>query len=108
MIQGEWPGTAESLLERLLMLESSLGRFRDADRPKGPRLIDLDLLVFGTEVRGGARLALPHPRLNARRFALEPLVEVAPDEIDPRQGRPWSQWLGLVEPQGVDRTDRTW
>ncbi len=64
------------LLERLLDIEQRLGRVR---RERfGPRTIDLDLLVYGDEVLDEPGLTLPHPRLHERRFALEPLAELAP------------------------------
>lgn len=108
VIAGDWGGSPESLLERLLMIESRLGRERDSRRPKGPRVIDLDLLLIGGETRQTSRLTLPHPGLTSRRFALEPLLEVAPHLVHPWNGRPWQHLLLLLSPQGVDRTDLTW
>lgn len=108
VVSGEWSGTAESLLERLLLLEAAEGRHRDPSRPKGPRLVDLDLLVFGTELRASDRLTLPHPRLVFRRFALEPLIEVDAAAVDPRTGEPWTRILDALPLQGVDRTSRPW
>ena len=105
---GSWPGTADSLLERLLMLESRLGRLRDPARPKGPRVLDLDLLAFGNEVRETPRLWLPHPRLAERRFALEPLIELDAVAADPSTGRLWAELPAALGAQGVDRTDLSW
>lgn len=66
------------LLDRLLAVERELGRVR-GDGPRfGPRAIDLDLLLFGREVVDEDGLAVPHPRLAERRFALEPLHELDP------------------------------
>jgi 2-amino-4-hydroxy-6-hydroxymethyldihydropteridine diphosphokinase len=66
------------LLERLLAIEGRLGRVR-GDGPRfGPRTIDLDLLVYGDETIDEHGLTVPHPRLAKRRFALEPLAELAP------------------------------
>lgn len=107
-VAGDWPGTAESLLERLLMFEAGQGRRRDATRPKGPRVLDLDLLVFGDVVLFSSRLTLPHPGLTERRFALEPLVAVEPDLRDPRSGALWAETLKLLPPQGVDLRAQTW
>lgn len=108
VVEGYWTGTPWSVLERLLMLESHLGRTRDPRRPKGPRLIDLDLLLFGTEIVQSLRLSVPHPALGDRRFALEPLLELAPGLLDPRTGVPWALRMASVGGQGVDRHDRTW
>jgi len=108
VIAGEWVGSASGLLERLLMLESRQGRVRSPSRPKGPRLVDLDLLCFGGELSATPRLWLPHPRLASRRFALEPLVELDSQALDPRTGDRWSVILGSLPDQGVDRVRRTW
>jgi 2-amino-4-hydroxy-6-hydroxymethyldihydropteridine diphosphokinase len=73
------------LLGRLLDVEQRLGRVR-AER-FGPRTIDLDLLLYGDEIVDEPGLTLPHPRLHERRFALEPLAELAPDLAVPGRGR---------------------
>jgi 2-amino-4-hydroxy-6-hydroxymethyldihydropteridine diphosphokinase len=62
------------LLDLLLEIERSLGRVRS--ERWGPRVIDLDLLVYGGEVVDEPGLRVPHPRLHERRFALEPLAEL--------------------------------
>ena len=73
------------LLELLLEIERSLGRDRSGER-FGPRTIDLDLLVAGDRTCDEPGLMLPHPRLHERRFALEPLAELAPDLVVPGRG----------------------
>ena len=72
---------AEELLDLCLEIERGLGRVRSA--PKGPRVIDLDLLLAGDDISTSGRLELPHPRLHLRRFVLEPLCEIAPDAWHP-------------------------
>lgn len=73
------------LLDVLLAVERELGRER---RERwGPRTIDLDLLVYGEETLDEPGLAVPHPRLHERRFALEPLAELAPGLVIPGLGR---------------------
>jgi 2-amino-4-hydroxy-6-hydroxymethyldihydropteridine diphosphokinase len=67
------------LLERLLEIERGLGRNRATERRWGPRVIDLDLLLFGEETIDEPGLTVPHPRLADRRFVLEPLCELAPE-----------------------------
>jgi 2-amino-4-hydroxy-6-hydroxymethyldihydropteridine diphosphokinase len=74
------------LLDVLLRVELELGRTRDGER-WGPRTIDLDLLVHGSRVVDEPGLRVPHPRLHERRFALEPLAELAPDLEIPRRGK---------------------
>jgi 2-amino-4-hydroxy-6-hydroxymethyldihydropteridine diphosphokinase len=73
--------TPEQIMARLLRIEYALGRRRD--RPKGPRIIDLDLLLYGKEKRATEFLTLPHPRLHLRRFVLTPLAELAPECMHP-------------------------
>ena len=69
---------ARELLDRLLAIERRLGRERGEGPRFGPRTIDLDLLVFGTETIVEPGLQVPHPRLAERMFALEPLAELEP------------------------------
>jgi 2-amino-4-hydroxy-6-hydroxymethyldihydropteridine diphosphokinase len=76
--------TPESMIGRLQALEKEFGR-----QPKlvlnEPRPLDLDLIVFGSEVRPGPALILPHPRAHERRFVLQPLSEIAPELVLPGQ-----------------------
>jgi 2-amino-4-hydroxy-6-hydroxymethyldihydropteridine diphosphokinase len=82
------------LLERLLAVEERLGRVR---RERwGPRTIDLDLLLYGDDVVDEPGLTVPHPRLHERRFALEPLSDLAPSLEIPGKG-PISALLAELE-----------
>ena len=63
------------LLGRILALEQAMGRRRL--QPKGPRTIDIDILLFGNSVVDTSELVIPHPVLHERRFVLEPLSEIA-------------------------------
>ena len=69
------------LLSRMLALEQSMGRVRT--KPKGPRTIDIDILLFGNDVLDTPELTVPHPAMHQRRFVLEPLAEIAPDAMHP-------------------------
>lgn len=71
----------EQLMARLLRVEYALGRKREV--AKGPRVIDLDLLLYGDHTSATELLTLPHPRLHLRRFVLTPLAELAPDLVHP-------------------------
>jgi 2-amino-4-hydroxy-6-hydroxymethyldihydropteridine diphosphokinase len=75
----------QELLDRLLGIELALGRRRDGPR-RGPRTIDLDLLLHGEAVVNEPDLQLPHPRLHERRFVLEPLAELTPGLVVPGHG----------------------
>lgn len=82
-------GTAEvrttlaprELLDRLLEIERELGRVRD--EKWGPRLLDLDLLLYGEQIVSSSELKVPHPLMAERRFVLEPLATIAPDVLHP-------------------------
>jgi 2-amino-4-hydroxy-6-hydroxymethyldihydropteridine diphosphokinase len=72
------------LMRALLEIERAMGRERVV--AKGPRMIDLDLLLYGDRVMNTAELTLPHPEMQERRFVLEPLSEVAGDWVHPVLG----------------------
>jgi 2-amino-4-hydroxy-6-hydroxymethyldihydropteridine diphosphokinase len=67
---------AKELMEQILKIEKSMGRERK--EKYGPRLIDLDILLFNQEQRDDIFLTIPHPQMQNRRFALVPLAEIAP------------------------------
>ena len=72
---------AKQLLRRILKAERTMGRIRK--EKYGPRIIDIDILLFNDERHNYQFLNLPHPELQNRRFALMPLAEIAPDIIHP-------------------------
>ena len=73
----------QQLLSAILRIEKELGRDRETAQPKGPRTIDIDILLFGNFVVDTPILTVPHPALHQRRFVLEPLAEIAPDVRHP-------------------------
>lgn len=73
--------TPENLLLECQRVESEMGRQRNI--AKGPRIIDLDILLYGELIVNTQRLIIPHPRLEHRRFVLEPLAEIAPNALHP-------------------------
>jgi 2-amino-4-hydroxy-6-hydroxymethyldihydropteridine diphosphokinase len=94
--------TPEQVLARLLRIEYALGRRRETE--KGPRTIDLDLLLCGDAVRRTELLTLPHPRLHLRRFVLAPLAEIAPAARHPTLGLTASEMLAnLTDTAAVRR-----
>ena len=91
------------LLRRILELEHALGRKRR--RPKGPRTVDVDILLFGRAVVGLPGLKIPHPALHQRRFVLAPLAEIAPEARHPVLKRTVRELLDAL-PAGDARVRR--
>ncbi len=78
---------AAALLRSLLAIEAARGRVRAGGPPGGPRVLDLDLLLYGNHVIREPELIVPHPRLHERAFVLQPLAEIEPDLEIPGRGR---------------------
>ncbi|HVR80614.1 MAG TPA: 2-amino-4-hydroxy-6-hydroxymethyldihydropteridine diphosphokinase [Luteimonas sp.] len=75
------------LLDAMLGIERAFGRERDQDGERwGPRVLDLDLLLYDSAVIDEPGLRVPHPHLHERTFALLPLVEITPDAFIPGRG----------------------
>jgi 2-amino-4-hydroxy-6-hydroxymethyldihydropteridine diphosphokinase len=72
---------ARELMSRLLEIERTLGRERV--QKKGPRTIDIDILLLGDLVVNSSQVTIPHPAMAERRFVLEPLGEIAPEAVHP-------------------------
>lgn len=96
----------QRLLTILQRIEQDLGRRRERGR-WGPRTIDLDILVWEGEVIADANLQVPHLELHKRRFALEPLVELAPHLKHPVLGVSVKELLARLDPQDVRRLSAT-
>ena len=71
----------KQLLNAVLDIEKEMGRKRL--KKKGPRTIDIDILLFGNSVIDTKGLTVPHPAMHERRFVLEPLAEIAPEVRHP-------------------------
>ena len=89
------------LLARTQRIEREMGRKRIA--AKGPRVIDVDILLYWESVIRTESLEIPHPRLVERRFVLEPLAEIAPELRHPVTRETVREMLGRVAGQGVRR-----
>jgi 2-amino-4-hydroxy-6-hydroxymethyldihydropteridine diphosphokinase len=92
-----------ALLDALLAIEVRAGRSRGV--PNGPRILDLDLLVYADSVLDAPGLVIPHPRLRERAFVLLPLADIAPGLDVPGQGRV-ADLLKQVDTGGCMRLDR--
>jgi 2-amino-4-hydroxy-6-hydroxymethyldihydropteridine diphosphokinase len=89
------------LLLRIGNIERDMGRKRQV--AKGPRNIDIDILLYGRAVVSSDRLQIPHPRMDERRFVLEPLAELAPDLRHPIHRRTIAEMLGSAPDQRLVR-----
>ena len=83
------------LMRELLKIERAMGRERTV--PKGPRVIDLDLLLYGKAEIEMDELTVPHPAMQERRFVLEPLSEIAPAMVHPVLGLTVGAMLGRLK-----------
>jgi 2-amino-4-hydroxy-6-hydroxymethyldihydropteridine diphosphokinase len=92
------------LLGKILRIEKSMGRDRGPSSVRrGPRLIDIDVLLFHNAVINTNRLTVPHPRMFERRFVLEPLLELVPGLRDPLSNKPLSDFLKKVLDQQISK-----
>jgi len=100
----ETPLSPLELLKCVLNIESQMGRVRLRD--KGPRSIDIDIVLFDDVIVEERGLKIPHPAMHERRFVLAPLAEIAPEAVHPRMGKTVRELLAAL-PQGqvVRRVD---
>ena len=93
--------SARELLCEMLAIEHAMGRERI--QPKGPRLIDLDILLFGDAEFHEHGLTIPHPAMHQRRFVLAPLAEIAPGAWHPVRRKTVSQMLAELPEESIVR-----
>lgn len=94
------------LMANILRIEQDMGRQRT--QKKGPRTIDIDILLFGDTAVNSPELTIPHPSMHQRRFVLEPLAEIAPEATHPILKKTVCKLLGeLPAGQKVRKLQRT-
>jgi 2-amino-4-hydroxy-6-hydroxymethyldihydropteridine diphosphokinase len=98
VVAGETEVEPAELLRHLRRLETQMGSKKEF--PKGPRLIDLDILLYGDQTIDAPELQIPHPRMHQRRFVLAPLAEIAPTLHHP-------SWIGTASDLLVATRDRS-
>ena len=94
-VEGQTDREPFALLRGLLGIEVQLGSSKEFR--KGPRLLDVDLLLYGDQTIDTPELQVPHPRMLERRFVLVPLAEIAPGVSHPA-------WNGMTVRQALERT----
>jgi 2-amino-4-hydroxy-6-hydroxymethyldihydropteridine diphosphokinase len=94
------------LLTAILELEKEMGRRRV--QKKGPRTLDIDILLFGNSIVNAKGLTIPHPAMHERRFVLESLAEIAPEVVHPLYKRTILEMRYALPPgQSVKRASKT-
>jgi 2-amino-4-hydroxy-6-hydroxymethyldihydropteridine diphosphokinase len=91
--------TPEQLMAAILRIEEEMGRRRV--QKKGPRSIDIDILLFGDTIINYPELTIPHPAMHQRRFVLEPLAEIAPERLHPVLKKTIGELLDSLPPGQV-------
>jgi 2-amino-4-hydroxy-6-hydroxymethyldihydropteridine diphosphokinase len=94
VVEIETEKTPRELLKSALSIEAAMGRLRFRD--KGPRKIDIDVLLFGDRIVDEPGLQIPHPAMHQRRFVLKPLAEIAPNARHPVLDKAASELLAAL------------
>lgn len=105
VVCGTWESTPQELLAAINVLELKYGRNRTGVESKGPRTLDIDIELFGTEIvtdnNSDHPLFIPHSLIKERQFVLVPLLEILPDCADPITGMKYLDILSSLPEQGV-------
>jgi 2-amino-4-hydroxy-6-hydroxymethyldihydropteridine diphosphokinase len=98
---GETELGPRELLAAINAIEARFGRDRGREVKKGPRPLDIDILLYGDALLREPDLVIPHAALRERRFALEPLLDLEPELVDPESGVKFSTIVETLPPQGI-------
>jgi 2-amino-4-hydroxy-6-hydroxymethyldihydropteridine diphosphokinase len=100
-VSGTTTLSPRQLLDDIHGIEAHYGRNRSREISKGPRTLDIDILLYGGKIITEADLIIPHPGLAERKFALLPLLEIDPSLIHPVLGVPLRMLAASLPPQGI-------
>ncbi len=103
VFRGKCSISADLLLEKIHIIENSLGRDRLKSGYKGPRPLDIDILLFGNSIINSETLQIPHPGIRERMFVLKPLLELDNSLSDPETGEKYSDIIKTVKEEGIYR-----
>jgi 2-amino-4-hydroxy-6-hydroxymethyldihydropteridine diphosphokinase len=98
---GESSLSPRELLDAVNRIEAAFGRERERERFKGPRSLDIDILLYGSLIVSEPGLAIPHAGLRDRLFALLPLLDLDGSLRDPIGGEAYSELAAALPPQGI-------
>lgn len=102
VLQADLPEfSPQEMLRHIHTIETAHHRMRDESRPKGPRTLDIDILIWGSETIDEKGLSIPHPAMKERAFVLIPLLELESELLDSVTGEPFRAYKKKVEDQGV-------
>jgi 2-amino-4-hydroxy-6-hydroxymethyldihydropteridine diphosphokinase len=100
-VSGKTELSPRELLAAVNAVEAEFGRDRRSEIRKGPRPLDIDILLYGRRLVAESDLIIPHAGLMERKFALLPLLELAPGLMDPASGAAYASILSSLPPQGI-------
>ena len=100
-VMGETELSPRALLSAVNAIEANFGRDRSQETKKGPRRLDIDILLYGSLILNERDLVIPHPGLRERQFALLPLLDLDAGLYDPLSGEPYSTIERGLPPQGI-------
>ncbi len=103
VVTGTYSDDPFSLLKQVHELESVFGRDRSREVPKGPRTLDIDIILFGSLILITNTLTIPHESVQERQFVLIPLLELLPDCADPFTGKLYRTVSAQLGDQGVQK-----
>ena len=103
VVSGFFPGVPDQLLNLVNQTEAMFGRDRPNETRWGERSLDIDILLFGNIIMSTPNLIIPHPRLEERCFALEPLLELWPKAYSPLTGVSYCKICSALPDQGVKK-----